>query len=57
MLIGCFLYFPESYTQENGEPSEEFKKEVQKYLRDNNGAYDQMVFREEHAEIEHDNGT
>ena len=43
-----------SYIQEEGEPSEEFKKEVQKYLKENNGA--QMAFREEQVEVQGDSG-
>ena len=43
-----------SYIQEDGEPSEEFKKEVQKYLKENNGP--QTAFREEQVEVQGDSG-
>ena len=46
--------FSESFTQEKGEASEIFKAEVQKYLKENDGA--QTAFREEQAEVEYDSG-
>ena len=41
--------YPESFTQEEGEPSEDFKEEVRKYFKENSGS--QMAFREEQAEV------
>ena len=46
--------YPESYVQEEGVPTENFKKEVQKYLKENSGL--QTAFREEHVEAEGDSG-
>ena len=37
------------YIQEEGEPSKEFKEEVQKYFQESNNGV-QMAFREEQAE-------
>ena len=49
-----FPNYPESFTQEEGEPSENFKAEVRKYLKENNGA--QTAFREKQVEVEYDSG-
>ena len=46
--------YPETYIQEDGEPSEDFKEEVRKYLMKNSGS--QMVFREEQVEVEGGSG-
>ena len=46
--------YPESFTQEEGEPSEDFKAEIRKYLKENNGA--QTAFREKQVEVEYDSG-
>ena len=45
----------ESYIQEEGEPSKEYKEEVQKYLQENNNGV-QMAFREEQVKNEGDSG-
>ena len=45
---------PESHIQEEGEPSEDFKKEVQEYFTEHSRP--QMAFRQEQAEVEGGHG-
>ena len=47
--------FPESYIQQDeGEPSENYKKELEEYFNKNGGG--QLAFRDQQAEVESDNG-
>ena len=47
--------FPESYIQQDeGEPSENFKKELEEYFNQNGGG--QLAFRDQQAEVEGDKG-
>ena len=56
MLVGFFLYFPESHIQlEDGEPSEDFREEVQEFLNENNDG-PQTTFRQEQVEVEGGSG-